>query len=143
MQRIAPTPARSSLRPALRLAVAVLALVSFGGVATACSSDDAAEAELPAQAVPQGTLLLDVRTPAEFDAGHLPGAINIDVQDPDFDEQILAGFDPAGDYYVYCRSGNRSGQAIERMRGLGFTGELVNYGSLEEAASRLGLPVVK
>ena len=120
-----------------------MALVSLGGPLAACSSDEGAEAEVPAQAVPQGTVLLDVRTPEEFEAGHLPGAVNLDVQAPDFEEQLLAGFSPTGNYYVYCRTGNRSGQAIERMKSLGFTGELTNYGGLEEAASQLGLPIVK
>ena len=122
-----------------------MALVSLGGPLASCSSDEGAEAAAPApaQAVPQGTVLLDVRTPEEFEAGHLPGAVNLDVQAPDFEEQLLAGFSPTGNYYVYCRTGNRSGQAIERMKSLGFTGELTNYGGLEEAASQLGLPIVK
>ena len=145
MQR-STTPSSRPSRPnraGLRLAVAAVAMVSLGGPLVACSSDEGAEAEVPVQAVPQGTVLLDVRTPEEFEAGHLPGAVNLDVQAPDFEEQLLAGFSSSGNYYVYCRSGNRSGQAIERMRAAGFTGELTNYGGLEEAASQLGLPIVK
>lgn len=134
-----PGPGRSRRR----LGAVVLAALVLTAPLAACSSDEGAGADTPTQAVPQGTTLLDVRTTEEFDAGHLPGAVNLDVQAPDFEEQLLAGFDPAGDYYVYCRSGNRSGQAIERMRAAGFTGELSNYGGLEEASSQLGLPIVK
>jgi len=141
---VPPASTHRRSRAGLRLALAAVALVSLGApTLAACSSEEEAGADTPAQAVPQGTILLDVRTPAEFDAGHLPGAVNLDVQAPDFEQQLLAGFDPAGDYYVYCRSGNRSGQAIERMRAAGFTGELTNYGGLEEAASQLGLPIVQ
>lgn len=87
-----------------------------------------------------GTIVIDVRTPAEFDSGHLEGAINIDVQGADFAVRI-AELDPAGSYFVYCRSGNRSGQAIERMAALGFS-DLTNGGSVESASSATGIAVV-
>jgi phage shock protein E len=132
-----------SVRTWRRFGAVVLAALFLTAPLAACSSDEEAGADTPAQAVPQGTILLDVRTPEEYEAGHLPGAVNLNVQAADFEEQLLAGFDPAGDYYVYCRSGNRSGQAIARMREAGFTGELVNYGGLEEASSQLGLPIVR
>lgn len=48
--------------------------------------------------------MIDVRTPAEFASGHLEGAINIDVQSPDFDQQV-AQLDPSATYLVYCRGG--------------------------------------
>lgn len=96
----------------------------------------------PAEPVPLtgDTVIIDVRTPSEFAGGHLEGAVNIDVQAPDFDAQISA-LDPDGTYYVYCRSGNRSGQAIDRMVALGFT-DLTNGGSVESASSATGIPVV-
>jgi len=56
---------------------------------------------------------------------------------------MLQELDPAADYYVYCRSGNRAGQAIDQMRDLGFTGELVNGGSVASASTQLGLEVLK
>ena len=102
--------------------------------ASACST--------PAEprALDAGTVVVDVRTPAEFASGHLEGAINIDVQAADF-EARLAELDPAGTYYVYCRSGNRSGQAIDRMAARGFT-ELTNGGSVENASKATGVAVV-
>jgi len=90
--------------------------------------------------VTSDTVLIDVRTPAEFATGHLDGAINIDVQSADFDERI-AQLDPAADYVVYCRSGNRSGQAITRMESLGFS-KLVNGGSVASASASTGIAVV-
>lgn len=55
-----------------------------------------------------GVQLLDVRTPQEFAAGHLPDAINIDVQDPDFEQKALDTIKGSKTVYVYCRSGKRS-----------------------------------
>jgi len=66
------------------------------------------------------TVVLDVRTAAEFGEGHLPGAINIDVNAADFSTKVGA-LDKAVPYAVYCRSGNRSATALRIMDGLGFT----------------------
>ncbi|GAB3324783.1 hypothetical protein GCM10027511_33470 [Hymenobacter humi] len=62
--------------------------------------------------------VLDVRTPAEFAAGHLQGAQNLDFRAPDFEQQ-LRKLDPQGRYVVYCASGNRSGRASALMLELG------------------------
>ncbi|MEO8518767.1 MAG: rhodanese-like domain-containing protein [Dermatophilaceae bacterium] len=67
-----------------------------------------------------GTVVLDVRTPAEFAAGHLPNAKNIDIEGPDFASGIAA-LDKKGTYAVYCRSGNRSATAMEQMTAASFT----------------------
>lgn len=64
--------------------------------------------------------LIDVRTPEEFAAGHMDSAINIDFYASDFQTRIQE-LDPKGKYAVYCRSGNRSGQALEMMREMGFS----------------------
>lgn len=64
-------------------------------------------------------VVVDVRTPREFDAGHLPGAANIDVQSPDFRDKIsVMPLDE--EIIVYCRSGNRSAEAVRIMQELGF-----------------------
>jgi rhodanese-related sulfurtransferase len=86
--------------------------------------------------------VIDVRTPEETSLGYLEGAQLFDIQNPSFMGN-LATLDPAADYYVYCRSGNRAGQAIDVMKQAGFTGELVNGGSLENAANQTGLTVVQ
>ena len=90
----------------------------------------------------EDTVIIDVRTPAEFATGHLDGAVNIDVQSPDFAAQIME-LDPNGDYFVYCRSGNRSGQAIAQMSQMGFDGEnLTNGGSVQNASDLSGIDIV-
>ncbi len=62
--------------------------------------------------------MIDVRTPQEFAAGHIEGALNINVESPDFAAQIAA-LDPDGTYAVYCRSGNRSRVAMQQMEQAG------------------------
>ena len=85
--------------------------------------------------------VIDVRTPEETAAGYLEGAKLFDIQDGAFMDN-LATLDKAADYYIYCRSGNRAGQAIEIMKQEGFTGMLHNGGSLGNAAAETGLTVV-
>jgi rhodanese-related sulfurtransferase len=85
--------------------------------------------------------VIDVRTPEEWAEGHLEGAVRMGIADADFQAQ-LATLDPTADYYIYCRSGNRAGQAIEIMKSLGFTGELVNGGAVANAAGQTGLAIV-
>lgn len=72
----------------------------------------------------ENVLLLDVRTPAEVAQGIIEGAIAIDFFANDFQTQISA-LDKDTNYFVYCRSGNRSGQACQMMDQLGFK-SLVN-----------------
>ena len=66
-----------------------------------------------------GVVTLDVRTPAEFAEGHIEGARLIDFQSGNFESEI-AGLDKEATYAVYCRSGNRSGQAVAIMHDAGF-----------------------
>jgi phage shock protein E len=67
-----------------------------------------------------GTTIVDVRTPEEFAAGHIDGAINIELGSPGFDD-LLQQMDPDATYAVYCQSDNRSGQAVQRMLSEDFT----------------------
>ena len=64
-------------------------------------------------------MVIDVRTPEEYAEGHIEGATLVDFSAPDFADRV-AELDPDQDYLVYCRSGNRSGQAVAVMSGLGF-----------------------
>jgi phage shock protein E len=87
-----------------------------------------------------GVTIIDVRTPEEFAIGHIDGAVNFNVEGPDFGTQI-AGLDPAGTYAVYCQSGNRSVAAVDYMSGQGINGIF----ELESGISgwqQAGLPVV-
>ena len=86
-----------------------------------------------------GDAVLDVRTPAEYSAGHLEGADNVDVMAPDFAARVDA-LERSKTYYLYCRSGNRSGQAARRMKEMGFD-NVYNIGGFEALAME-GIPVV-
>ena len=77
-----------------------------------------------------GYIILDVRTPEEFAEKHIPGAINVANETigtdeipelPDKDQLIL----------VYCRSGNRSKQASEKLAALGYT-NIVEFGGIND-----------
>lgn len=63
-------------------------------------------------------MLIDVRTPQEFHSGHITGAINMDIMGYDFHSQI-AELKNDKTYFIYCRSGNRSGQACSIMADMG------------------------
>ena len=128
------------ISPSRRLAAAFLALA----LTSACSSSagdsasptvagstessseapsirviSAAEGAATLENPPEDLVILDVRTPDEFAETHIEGALLIDFYDADFANQI-AELDPDVPYLVYCRSGNRSGQAVALMEELGF-----------------------
>lgn len=87
------------------------------------------------------TAVIDVRTPAEFAEGHLDGAVNINWEDATFADQVQA-LDKNGVYVLYCRSGNRAGQALDAMKSMGFT-NLTNAGGYLDASNLTGLPLVQ
>jgi len=139
----------------------MLVLVGGLGLVTACGSDDASSAATVTQTAdafgdfatispeaastivaepPADLVVLDVRTPEEFDEGHLAGAVLVDFYDPDFAEQ-LGELDAEVPYLVYCRSGNRSGQTLTMMQQLGFASAADVDGGIV-AWQSAGLPVV-
>jgi rhodanese-related sulfurtransferase len=65
-------------------------------------------------------IVIDVRTPEEYQSGHIPGAININVNDPSFQEKAKT-IDSNKKILVYCRSGHRSTIASNQLKDLGFT----------------------
>lgn len=136
-----------------RSAALALVVLASSGCAGSNSPDDTPAATTPqtaqapptavvepatvADAIADGAKVIDVRTPEEFAAGHLRGAVNVDLSAPDFDQRIAA-LDETTDYVVYCASGNRSGTAIETMHDQGFD-DLINGGGYEDLAAS-GLP---
>lgn len=71
----------------------------------------------PHELVDRGATLLDVRTPAEYQSGHLEGALNIPVDDL----EARMGDVPEGQsVVVYCRSGGRSARAATALRARGY-----------------------
>jgi phage shock protein E len=116
----------------MRWVIAALATLALGAVLTPQPSADTA----PITAVDEPTLIIDVRTAEEFAAGHFPGAINIPHED------IIEGiqeYNVGKDQTVllYCRSGNRSGQAEVRLQSAGFSGAK-NVGGLNALLAATG-----
>jgi rhodanese-related sulfurtransferase len=64
-------------------------------------------------------ILIDIRTIEEFNEGHIENAINMDYYANDFSNQINS-LDKEKTYYIYCRSGTRSGNALNIFKNLGF-----------------------
>ena len=112
--------------PALLAALLLTGCAATGGETGYRQVDMAQAQEIMARE--QDYILLDVRRSDEFAAGHIPGAINIPnetigtqaiPQLPDRDQLIL----------VYCRSGNRSKQASQKLVALGYT-NIVEFGGI-------------
>ena len=71
----------------------------------------------------EGYILLDVRTKGEYESGYIPGAINIPLSD--IDEKIISSLpDKSQMILVYCRSGNRSREASDKLSKLGYSNVL-------------------
>lgn len=84
--------------------------------------------------------IIDVRTPAEFAGGDLEGAVNLDFQSENFEEE-LATLDPSAEYLVHCQAGGRSAKAFVIMGRLGFD-HVRDIGGLGDAASDTGRDIV-
>jgi rhodanese-related sulfurtransferase len=136
---------RQQMKTSKRSLNIVVALVALGSVGlAACADNDVSSNTVTADAAQSPAVgqvtIIDVRTPAEFAEGHLEGAVNHNVEDGTL-ASVLTGLDPAAEYVVYCRSGNRSAVAAELMAGAGFA-NVSNLGSVAEASAATGLPVV-
>jgi len=99
----------------LTLAVGVLLIIAWKRHAVRLSPE---EAEKIRRAVADGAVVLDVRTPTEFQRGHLDGAMNVPLDD------LMQGAGRIGrknrPVVVYCHSGARSGMAVSYLRRSGF-----------------------
>lgn len=94
-----------------------------------CAPSLASErADVGWQWIEQGALIVDVRTAQEFSAGHLDNAVNYPLSQL---ATHFANIDKNSQIVLYCRSGNRSGQAYQYLRSQGFT-NLHNAGGLVE-----------
>lgn len=86
-------------------------------------------------------VMLDVRTPSEFQAGHIDKAVNIDFENQTFLSEIKK-LDSSKTYFVYCRSGNRSGQAISVMKANGIKDIYELQGGLNSNTSTVSLVTI-
>lgn len=68
----------------------------------------------------ENAVILDVRTEDEWNEGYIPNAINIDIHKGQGFISEIEKLDKNKNYYVYCRSGARSGKACQIMNELGF-----------------------
>jgi rhodanese-related sulfurtransferase len=106
------------------VALAVAAIASVGLLAGCSSSNEATKKVDPvefSEVIAQpGVIILDVRTPEEFNAGHIANAININLADSNFSSEV-SKLDKNATVAVYCRSANRSAVATDEMAELGFT----------------------
>jgi phage shock protein E len=108
------------------LIAALLALVAFSARAEPATKPATQAAirtidvdEFEKLAADSSNVILDVRTPEEFAAGHLAGAVNIDWQAEDFEQKVLA-LDKKKTYLVHCASGGRSARACKKLERLAF-----------------------
>ena len=67
----------------------------------------------------KNAVILDVRSPEEFNSGKIPNSINIDIYKGQGFIYLVDELDKAKNFYVYCRSGARSGQACSVMNQIG------------------------
>lgn len=65
-------------------------------------------------------LLLDVRTPKEYDESHIEGALNVDILNPEAFETGVSQLDSDKTLMIYCRSGRRSRKAAQKLQEMGF-----------------------
>ncbi len=123
----------------------IVALIASALLLAGCSSSpsaiDLSVTEFLAKTAESGVVTLDVRTPGEFAEGYIEGARLIDFQSGNFENEI-ATLDKNATYAVYCRSGNRSGQAVKVMQDAGFTNVFNMNGGVIEWANA-GLPLVR
>ena len=104
------------------------------------SAPESPSAEQAAKPNLTKAILLDVRSPEEYASGYLQGALNI-PHDRIGTEIAAVVPDKSAQVILYCRSGRRANTALETLRAMGYT-NVSNFGGLEDAQERLGLPIV-
>jgi rhodanese-related sulfurtransferase len=121
--------------------IAIFASVLLlAGCSSSSSAVDLSVSEFSSKVTEAGIITLDVRTPGEFNEGHIDGALLIDFQSGNFENEI-ASLDKSKTYAVYCRSGSRSGEAVKVMSDAGFTNLYNLNGGVIDWANA-GLPLV-
>jgi phage shock protein E len=103
-----------------KVIVLIASVLLLAGCSSSTSTNDLSVSEFSNKVAETGVITLDVRTPGEFNEGHIEGALLVDFQSGNFENEI-ASLDKSKTYAVYCRSGSRSGQAVRVMSEAGFT----------------------
>lgn len=79
------------------------------------------KATVQAEVIGKDVQLVDVRTPAEYNQGHIDDAVNFDVSDTETFSTQIENLDKGRPVYVYCKKGGRSNKAAEILKTKGFT----------------------
>jgi len=113
-----------SLKPsAMKKFLLFMSLLAF--IFNGCSQSKSAEIlnkkEFAKGIAQKNVRVIDVRTPEEYQAGHIDNAENIDYYDQENFKKAFMEFDKDDPIYIYCRSGGRSQKAGEILKQLGFT----------------------
>lgn len=118
-------------------AISVLVIALLGGMLFAAAKsnpkNDISFSEVQT-AVNDGARYYDVRTPAEFAAGHFASAINLPLGD--IQSGVLPDVPKGTKIYVQCQSGNRSAQATRLLKSAGFT-NITDLGGISDV-QRIG-----
>ena len=123
-----------------KLIALMASVLLLAGCSSSSGAVDLGVSEFATKVAEAGVITLDVRTPGEYMGGFIQGAQNIDFQSGNFENEI-ASLDKNATYAVYCRSGNRSGQAIKVMHDAGFHNVYNLNGGVIDWANA-GLPLV-
>lgn len=123
-----------------KLIALIGSILLLAGCSSSSSAIDLSVTEFSSKVAEAGVITLDVRTPGEYAEGHLEGAQLIDFQSGNFENEIST-LDKNATYAVYCRSGNRSGQAVKVMHDAGFHNVYNLDGGVIDWANA-GLPLV-
>jgi rhodanese-related sulfurtransferase len=115
---------RKSFFPALVILASLFAvsLAQADDAVEAPIADIAVDDAVEFVAIHDNVVILDVRTPLEYEMSHITGAVNVDVQNESFEDNVTA-LDPSKTYIVHCTKnpvGGRSSRALETLQDLGF-----------------------
>ena len=121
-------------------------LMAALGLCSGCTAQDGVEVLTPQEFIAaaeadSAAVILDVRQPDEFAAGHLAKAVNLDWLNPTEFSEGMAKLDKDHTYYIYCRSGRRSNAAASKMKREGFRVFDMKGGYLQWTSE--GRPVVR
>jgi rhodanese-related sulfurtransferase len=123
-----------------KLIALIGSILLLAGCSSSSSAINLSVTDFSSKVAEAGVITLDVRTPGEFAEGHIEGAQLIDFQSGNFENEI-SSLDKNATYAVYCRSGNRSGQAVKVMHDAGFHNVYNLNGGVIDWANA-GLPLV-
>jgi rhodanese-related sulfurtransferase len=123
----------SSLKSAAVWAVAVMLAMAACKSAQIVSNEGYTlkQQQFEAALNKKNAVLVDVRTPREYDSAHIDKAVLADWRNKEAFMKVVNGFDRKNTYLLYCRSGKRSAEAADTLRKLGFGKVYDLYGGIE------------